>query len=260
MTAPAIDFVPPGQSLQRMRRTQREFTDQHGRKFFAWADLATNAPIGEFQPMGFMPPWMPAMRYAKFIKDGDLHFVWQYATLAADLSEMATAYYNEVIQFATDKDKDEWVPEMGGTVHPRMRHVFGKPPLSPMIPLACDKGEPWILGVPGAPRNEILWEILTQGTQSNNRAALDVIRETLANRLAGIQTVPNVEQPKDTSAKASKSIHTVDESSVATMMDISWPQFAAQCAGKGMKPAEISILWRDHKIEVAKLKAAGVAA
>lgn len=251
MTAPPIDFVPPGQSLQRMRRTEREFTDQHGRRWFAWADIASNAPIGEFQPMGFDPPWRPAMRYAQFRKDGDLHFVWQYETLAAELSEMATAYYNEVIQFGTDKDKDEWVPEMGGTVHPRMRNMFGKPPLSPMIPLACDKGEPWMLGVPGAPKNEILWEILTQGTQSNNRAALDAIRETLANRLAGIRTVPNVAQPVDTSHKAVKTIHTLDEGALDALVHVSYKEFVKQCGGKGMKLAEIASLWKEHKAQMA---------
>ena len=260
MSHPAM--VQPGEHLQRLQRTGREFTDQHGRKFFAWADKASNQPIGEFQPMGFQPPWLPPMRYAQFRRDGDLHFVWQYETLATEYADAAQRYYQEAITMAMEKNitnRDGSEIEIGGPVPMKIRIVLGKPPLSPAIPLACAQGDPWLLGVPGAAVNEVLREILYQGTGSNNRAALDMIRTSLAAKMAGMrdagQLVPTVAQPKDESAKPARSIHTVDEHAALAMMDVTWQQFAAQLGGKGMAPAEIAALWRDHKAEVKKLKA-----
>lgn len=76
-------FIPqPGQSLQRQKRTFRVYTDQHGREFEAVADMATNQPIGELNPKGFTPPWLPPMRFAKWRQDGDLQFRWDYDTMA----------------------------------------------------------------------------------------------------------------------------------------------------------------------------------
>lgn len=256
MTVPMM--IQPGQHLQRLQRVEREFTDEHGRKFFAWADKASNQPIGEFQPMGFDPPWLPPMRYVQFRRDGDLHFVWQYETLAAEYADAAQRYYQEAITMAMEKNITNWDGseiEIGGPVPMKIRIVLGKPPLSPAIPLAAHKGDPWLLGVPGAPVNEVLKEILYQGTGSNNRAALDMIRTSLAAKMAGMRVVPTVAQPEDTSARPAKSIHTVDEGAVLAMLDVTYAQFASQLAGKGMKPAEIAGLWREHKAEVAKLKA-----
>lgn len=243
-------MVQPGEHLQRLQRTDREFTDQHGRKFFAWADKSTSQPIGEFQPMGFQPPWLPSMRYAKFRRDGDLHFVWQYHSLASELADATQRYYQEAILFALEKNILP-EPEVGGPVAPKIRMVFGNPPLSPAIPMAAEQGDPWLLGVPGTPKNVVLEEILRQGVGSTSRAALELIRQSVQNLLAGTKTVAPVAQPEDTSAKPVKTIHTLDDAAVAAMLDISYPEFVKQCGGKGMKLAEIAALWKEHKAALA---------
>jgi hypothetical protein len=66
-------------------RVFREFTDQHGRVFEAWSDMATNQPIGELNPKGFSPPWLPPMRFAAWQRVGDLHFRWEYQKMSAEL-------------------------------------------------------------------------------------------------------------------------------------------------------------------------------
>src|SRR5689334_11451746 len=126
MTAPysGINVPQPGQSLQRMRRVWRIFTDQHGRKFGAQADMATNSPIAEFQPQGFMPPWLPPMRYAIFAQTGDLEFRWDYDTLATEWSGGTAQYYEEAGKLALQMPGDIPVPEIGGEVDRRIRLVL----------------------------------------------------------------------------------------------------------------------------------------
>src|SRR3990167_9741593 len=125
MRAMTLRFMmpQPGQHIQRLRRVYREFTDQHGRRFGAQADMASNQPIGEFAPLGCDPPWMPPMQYAKFRRDGDLQFQWDYETMASELAVHATAYFQNAITFAREHNNPE--PEMGGPVHPTIRIVLG---------------------------------------------------------------------------------------------------------------------------------------
>jgi len=86
MTVPysGIQIPQPGQNLQRMKRAFRVFTDQHGRRFGAVVDRGNNTPIAEFQPQGFLPAWLPTMRYAKWAEEGDLEFRWDYDSVAED--------------------------------------------------------------------------------------------------------------------------------------------------------------------------------
>lgn len=254
-----MDFIAPGQHLQRIRRTEREFTDQHGRKFFAWADKATNAPIGEFQPMGFQPPWLPPMRFAKFRRDGDLFFAWQYDSMANELAGGSQAYYQEAIEFALQHNKPE--PEVGGPVHHSILFAKGKPPLSPAIPLSAKEGDPWILGVPDAPVNEVLKEVLHQGIGSTNRTALDYIRKSLRARMEGIVRVPEVVHATDDGPAKARTIHDVDVTDVAVMLNVKFPEFSAQYAAAAKRKGEVATAgeigraWQEHKALVAEMNA-----
>ncbi len=249
-----INIPQPGQSLQRARRVWRIFTDQHGRKFGAQAEMMTNQPIGEFQPQGFNPPWLPSMMYAKFQQDGDLEFRWDYTTLAREWADNAAAYYQDAINFAIEHNKP--VPEPGGPVDRTIRITpIGPPPLSPALPIAAMQGDAWILGIPGAPVNQILYDILDQGRKAGGQDILDAIKDQLAGRwkidTPVIETIP----AKPQTAEKVKTIHDIDNP--GEMKDITWDDFRKVARARGkMNMTEISVAWAEFKNERAKEEAA----
>lgn len=242
-----VPFQTPGESLQRLARVYREYTDQHGREFTAQADVRTNQPIGELTPQNdgpnaFSPPWLPPMRFAKFRKDGELKFRWDYNTMANELAGDTANYYTDARKIAIREKLP--IPEVGGMVDPLIRDVLERPPLSPAIPLACEQGDPWILGVPGAPVNTMLKEILEQGVGSNSKEALAYIRNALAAYAAesGIQAVaaaPVVEPP----SPRAKRVDAPPELSPT----VTYPQFFAECRRRGMAAVEIAAAWKEQK-------------
>lgn len=245
MTAPysGLPFPQPGQSLQRERRTYREYRDQHGRVFASQADALTGMPIGELMPQGFTPPWQPPMRFAKFAKINDLTFRWDYETMANELAGDTDQYYRDAIIFAIENNKPE--PEVGGPVDRSIRFVLGKPPLSAAIPLAAAIGDPWILGMPGAAVNTELKAVLEQTEGGNAREVLATLRAKLAGQAtaANVPLVQSAPVAVDV-ARKEKSITDIDASNLP---NITYREFVAACLSRGLTMADAALAWREHK-------------
>lgn len=244
-----IQLPQPGQSLQRQRRVWRIFTDQHGRRFGAQADMGNNQPIGEFQPQsvnGFtIAPWYPAMPYAKFAQEGDLEFRWDYTRLAEEWSGGTASYYEEAGKLALQIPGDVPVPEVGGQVDRRIKLIMGQPPLSPAIPLACEMGDPWILGAMGAEINKDLQTLLAHGI-ANSQEALAAIKRRLEEN-ASTSHVPMVPSsaPRVIETERVRSINDVDLSQTA---EITYQAFMAEAKQRGkMTHAEAALAWKAHK-------------
>ena len=244
-----IPMMTPGQSLQRQARVYRTYTDQHGRKFGAVADARNNQPIGEFTPLGCNPPWLPPMRFAVFTDDGSLDFRWAYEIMAAELAAGTAEYYQDAVKFAIENNKPE--PDVGGPVDRSIRYVLGPPPLSPAIALSCEQGDPWMLGIAGAPVNIEMRGILSQGMSANSKEALDIIR-AMVRRNVDASAVPMVESRALAEAVADpiRTIHTPAQLD-ALPTEITYPEFMKECRGRGMKLNEIVAAWREHKRNMA---------
>lgn len=246
-----IEFTNPGESKQRVARGwSDDFMDQHGRRFAATYELSNQRPIGELQPVGFHAPWLPPMRFIRWDRPGGFHFQWTYEDLANELVGDATVYYASVMEFMLEHMKGEPIPEMGEPV-PAMvlRSPLGSPPLSPAIVLACQAGDPWALGTPGAEINTVLKASLEQSTTSTGRQALLVVREKMA-KLAGANAVPTLAPDVDKSQHPARSIK--DDAPIV-MSEVTYQEFVASCRGRGkMNMPEIVQAWKDHKAFMAE--------
>lgn len=246
MPEDGLGFSQPGQSLQRMRRTWRIFTDQHGRKFGAVVDTGNGHPIGELIPQGFTPPWQPPMAFAKFADVHVLDFRWDYEGVASELGGVTANWYQMVIAWAIEFSKPE--PEVGGPVDRSIVYGYGKPPLSPAIPLACELGVPWILGTPGAPVDENLKKILEQNVGANGKEAIDFIRSKLIER-SGTANVPLV--PSAPVVPKTKEVErTIND--LGPLEEITYPEFLKACRGKKMSIGDIAQAWTEHKKALAQ--------
>lgn len=232
-----MQLVNPGDSLQRMRRTDRFYTDQDGRVFYAVADSTSQQPIGEMRPHGWVAPWLPPQRFARFARVGDLHFRWDYESMAQELAADVAAYYEQATKFALEHNLP--VPEIGGVVDRRIASVFGPAPLSPEIPLSAAAGDPWLLGVPGAARNDDLAAILRQGTISTGNDAIAAINERIAQRMGKAPV------------RAPDAIETDEPASAVT-----YNEFVKEGRKGGMSMADIALAWQAHKQNVSAEAAA----
>lgn len=226
-----LNVAAPGQSLQRERRSGRFFTDQHGRQFYAEADALSQQPIGEMRPHGWKAEWLPASRFAKFRRDGDLHFEWQYHVMADELSADVASYYEAATKFALEHNLP--VPDVGGVVDRRISAVFGPAPLSPEIPLAAAAGDPGLLGTPGAILSDDLKLILRQGTISTGHDALRQIKDRIAQRM-GTSIAPST-------------IEQAVEIQEATQAAVTYQQFVSEGRKSGMSMADLALAWKAHK-------------
>lgn len=227
-----LNVAAPGQSLQRERRSGRFFTDQHGRQFYAETDALSQQPIGEMRPHGWKAEWLPASRFAKFRRDGDLHFEWQYHVMADELSADVASYYEAATKFALEHNLP--VPEVGGVVDRRISAVFGPAPLSPEIPLAAEAGDPGLLGTPGAVLSDDLKLILRQGTISTGHDALRQIKDRIANRMG--TTI----SPDETFLQAVS----IEEAPGAA---VTYQEFVKEGRKGGMSMADLALAWKAHK-------------
>lgn len=249
MTSP-IGVTQPGESLQRVKRGWiDEYTDQHGRRFAATYDLGNGRPIGELQPVGFSPPWLPPMRFMLWERPGGFRFRWDYATMANELAEGSDQFYTEVIQFMIEHMPNERVPEIGEPIPAKVRRFVGKPPLSPAIPLAAEAGDPWILGELGATDTLNLKDVLAQTVNANGREALQLIRDRTNQKLgaSGVQTVPTRAEETPTPTKA-RSISDVDLSQIA---HVSYKEFIGAAMKGGLSMADAAIAWKAHRENLA---------
>jgi hypothetical protein len=210
VTAPSFNIgqiLNPGESIQRTQTGWSEdFTDQHGRRFQANYDNRNMRPKEELRPVDCTPPWQPPMKYIVWDRHNGFKFRWDYATMANDLTEAATSYYAQVFEFITEHMPGTEPPELGDPVPTKvLRSPIGKPPLSPAIPLACEAGDPWILGIPGAEPNKLLKDIIEQSATANGRQALQVIRERMQ-ALAGDKAIPTI-APVKRSGRGAEEVH-----------------------------------------------------
>lgn len=231
----ATPIVGPGQHLQRLTRVSRIFTDQHSRQFYAEADSATNQPIGELQPIDSSPPWTPPMRFAKFRRDGDLTFKWDYQSMADELAAEVAGYYEAVTKFALEHSLPE--PEVGGTVDRRLQAMFGRPPLSPEIPIAASMDDPWLLGRFGAEKDPSLAAVLQQGTSSTGNEALLAIRKRVEDRIAG----------RMHKVEVAATVALSQESEPESDGPVTYQSFMAEGRKMGMSMPDIAIAWKAHK-------------
>jgi hypothetical protein len=251
MTSPLI--IQPGESLQRLQTGWTDqFTDQHGRRFEAHYDIRNMRPKEELRPIGFSPPWMPPMRYIVWDRDGSFSFRWDYETLANDLSESSTAHYAQVFEFMTEHMPGVEVPEVGEPLPTKvLRSPIGKAPLSPAIPLSCLAGDAWILGMPNAPVNAMLRDVLEQSATSNGRQALIIIRERLA-KMVGGNAVPTREIPPDPALMKTKTITDFD---LAQITGIKYIDFISAAMKGGMTMADAASAWKAHRENLALAEA-----
>src|ERR1035437_3330308 len=225
MTSPL--FVRPGESLQRTQTIYRKFTDQHGRVFAAQCDIRNGPPEKDRRPAkpapthNFSPPWLPPMRFAKMVTGSD-QFRWDYSTMASELAGQTAEVYSDYRKFAMREKLP--IPEVGGVVDSLIRDALGEPPLSPAIPMACEQGDPWILGKPGAAVNPYLKEILEQGVGSSSKEALAYIGKRLS-ETAIQMAVPRIPTAPvaETAAEKPKSID--DLPNLEDMPEITYKDF-----------------------------------
>lgn len=235
-----FNIPQPGSHLQREARVSREYTDQHGIKYYSEADAVTQQPIGELQPIDRTLPFQPPMRFAKFKKRGDLNFVWDYDTMARECGDLVAQYYNDAIRYAQDKNIE--VPEPGGPIHHRIRAELGLPPLSPLIPKLAEAGDPWLLGVHGAPVHEEAAQILIQtyGSRSNEMLSMvqDRVNKQVAERM-GKTVIPEV----GTTRPAEQ---------VEVSVAVKYSDFVKEGKARGLTSPEISLAWSEHKKHMAE--------
>jgi hypothetical protein len=248
MTTP---FLQPGEHLQRIRRQYtEEFTDQHGRRFAGWYEIANARPIGELQCVSHTPPWLPPMNKIQWERDGSFRFRWDYDSLAAEFAQGSEQFYTEVMEFMIEHMPGEEPPEVDEPIPRKARRLF-KPPLSAAIPLACQAGDPWILGVRGAAVNVQLKELLSQSVNANGREAVKLIRERLRTKFAeaGTALVETIPAEVSAYAAAARSIDSVD---VKTITHISYTDFiGAAMKDKAMTMAEAALAWKAHRENLA---------
>lgn len=237
------DYFTKLGNKQRDQRVRRFFVDQHGRRWFAWADKDNQRPIGEFVLADLTgafqtPPWVPAMTYIQWGDHDTLDFAWDYTRLADELAGVTAGYYDEASKLARAIKVE--IPQVGGPVVPEILAIIGPPPLSPEIPLACEAGQAWLLGRIGAPEHTHLKTVLHQGRTITSTLALDTIRERVAAMVAEQQASADA-----TNAGGSCEANAPDPT-VVTYKD-----FIGAAMRKGMSMAEAATAWKAHRDNLA---------
>jgi len=257
MTTP-IGTLQPGEHIQRVKRGWTDdYMDQHGRRFAAQYELANGRPIGEFQPVGFNPPWLPPMRYIIWERPGGFRFRWDYETLANEFAGGSHEFYTQVAEFMVEHMAGQAVPEDGEPIPAKVRRFFKAPPLSPAIPLAAQAGDPWILGEPGADDVLNLKAVLDQTINANGREALERIRSRTREKIGAAGVTPVATLPEEPAMSDRKrSIHDVDLSQIEK---VTYQQFLAAALKGGMSMADAALAWQAHKNNVAAETAGAVA-
>lgn len=244
--------IDPGQHIQRLQRGWTdEFTDQHGRRFSAQYELASSRPIGELTPVGFQPPWVPPMSAIRWERHGGFRFRWDYETVARQFADGSEQFYTEVMEFMMAHMPTEAIPEVDEPIPAKARRLF-KPPMSAAIPLACEAGDPWMLGVAGAPVNTLLRDLLAQSVTANGREAVRLIRERTKERLSGTVTVPTI-APEAVPSTTPRTIHTTSTAPIATMdlSAVTYREFMAAALADGFSMVRGAEIWALHKANVA---------
>ncbi len=231
---------------QRDARVRRFFTDQHGRRWFAWADKQNQRPIGELvlddQTGTFQsPPFVPAMQFIAWDAPDSLSFHWAYDKMADEYAGYTALYYDEASKLARHIHVD--IPKPGDAVVPELISILGPPPLSPEIPLACQAGERWLLGVKGAPENQPLALIIHQGRALTSTTTLEYLREKVKKMVESQNNGVSV----GGLSQVAMSSPVPDAGLSSPVTSITYNDFAAEARKAGKSMADISVAWRAHK-------------
>ena len=152
---------------QAKLRQDRWFFDQHGRRFYGNVEKSTQRPVGGGLSPDFSAPWFAPEKYIVFYaetqaladrkyRQGD--FYWDYEQMFQDDVYANRAYYMKAAQEAAARN---WpLPKVGQPVYQQLRAIIGETPRSPVIARAAQRGDAWLLGVPGAAVNTALRDLL----------------------------------------------------------------------------------------------------
>lgn len=235
-------------SKQRDQRVKRFFIDQFSRRYFAWADKDNQRPIGEFVLADntgrfVTAPWNPPMMYIEWPDRDTLDFRWKFDAMASELAGVTAEWYSLAQQMAQTANLP--IPDVGGDVHPTLIGLMGPPLLSPEIPLACEAGEPWLLGQRDAPINLRLQKLVSLGRQITSTYALETIRRrVIAMVEAGETDLSTLDQ------KAAEAIAAIDPAS------ITYREFLADAITAGQSMAQGAAAWKEHRANLAELQSA----
>ena len=252
-----IGFINPGEHIQRKQREWTdEWVDNHGRHFEGWYDIRNMRPIEELRPVGYNPPWLPPQRFIRWKSKGGFRFAWDYDSMAAELSGGTGEFYADVTKFMVEHMPASAPVEIGYAIPPRVRQVLGTPPMTPAIPLAAKLGDPWLLGVPGARKNEKLRELLWQSQGSNHAEVVESIQRQLA-EVIGDGARPaepsNPHEDERVNTKKVRTIDDVDEGAILASIDTKgYRQFIADAMRDGMSMAQSAALWHQHRATLAE--------
>lgn len=241
------DFHSSMGSKQREAMVRRYFTDEHGRRFFCWADKNNQRPIGEFVLADLTgsfrrPPWIPAMGQIDWLNEDSLEFKWRYASLAEEWAGYTSEWYSQAQQLA-HVIPNVTIPEVGGDVHPILIGIMGPPPMSPEIPLACEAGEPWILGRINAPHNAYLQKLVHIGRAITSTMALETIRARVQAMIAAQSAGEVVEDLVG--------LPTLEIDALSDPSQLSYKDFMADAKRNGIPYAEAATAWNAHKANLA---------
>lgn len=236
------DFYTELGNKQRDQRVRRFFTDQHGRRYFAWADKDNQRPIGEFvlsdQTGKFITaPWNPPMAYIDWPDRDALDFQWKFEAMAEELAGYTAEWYSHAQQLAEVAHIP--IPDIGGDVHPKLIGLMGPPPLSPEVPLACAAGERWLIGRVGAPVNVRLQKILNQGRSITSTLAMEEIRSRVSAMIAAQDAGQSIEALKDLS--------TLEINDGLDPTRVTYRDFIGEAMSRGSTMAAAAIAWKAHR-------------
>lgn len=242
------DFYSEMGSKQRDQRVRRFYLDQHGRRWFAWADKDNQRPIGEFvlsdKTGKFVtPPWVPPMMHIEWPDPDGLDMRWKYEALASELAGFTAEWYSAAQQLAEVAHIP--IPDVGGDCHPKLIGLMGPPPLSPEIPLACEAGESWMLGRIGAPINMRLQKILSLGRSVTSTLAMETIRSRVKAMIEAQEAGESIEGLKDLGDIVIPGAEAVDDA------PITYKAFMAEAMQGGSTRAAAALAWKAHRENVA---------
>ena len=228
-----------GEQSQRKYAVYRIFTDQHGRKWEAQANVMNQRPMEDLRCINAKPFWQPPMRFIEWRDHGQLEFAWNYRKMAHELSIHTNHWYANARKMALKEHLP--IPEIGGEVHQLIKDVFGAPGLSPEIPLSCEYGNEWLIWGDLKPRDEHLFALLNQGMTLTNMDSVQIIENRIRERLGHDPVVAPVDAAVETISKANAAETEFQASHVK------YSDFFAAARRRGMTTPEISLAWKEHK-------------
>lgn len=130
------------QELQRRRQVAQ---DQHGRRFFYFADKKSGDACTQFSPM-FQAPWYPDQYAIRVVPDQAGRVEIDYDLIIRTRREERARYDIRVIEMANRFNVPNYDPKTDKPTA-QMAHELGAPPLDDTIPRAARAGNKFVLGL-----------------------------------------------------------------------------------------------------------------